>query len=397
MKKGGPDYSDEKAFRIAFLISGFIRKTLRKAEHDELDAWVEADDHNMRLFEELTDEAHLAANLQWMDRIQTEKALQARLHALRIEERSGMERRTWWPYAAAACLIAVVFFAYFITRVSSNPSGTGTTIAQRAIVPGGYRATLTLSNGEVMELEDANRTSLHLERGTSIQTKRGGEIAYVTTTELTNVPFNTLTTPRGGQYAITLEDGTRVWLNAASSLRYPVQFVDSNRVVELKGEGFFEVAKNVSKPFIVQLSGGEAVRVLGTQFNVKSYVEDEKKEVTLLEGRVQVEASGSQWQLKPGQQAFIGGSGVLLQKVRNMDASVSWKRGSFVFDDASVYELMRQLERWYDVDVVFNTTSKEHFNFTISRGEPLSKVLRLMELTGKIHFKTENKTVYVLP
>jgi len=171
-----------------------------------------------------------------------------------------------------------------------------------------------------------------------------------------------------------------VWLNAVSTLKFPEQFSDSLRVVELTGEAFFQVSKDKQHPFVVRMDDGEQVKVLGTQFNVLSYKDEEAKKITLVEGSVQIK-KGS----------------LVLEKNADIEASISWKNGQFVFRDADVYSIMRQAERWYDVDVIYRTTSSEHFNFSIARNEPLSKILHLMELTGKIHFKIENKTVYVLP
>jgi hypothetical protein len=149
------------------------------------------------------------------------------------------------------------------------------------------------------------------------------------------------------------------------------------------------------------MPGGEQVKVLGTQFNVLSYGDEETKRITLIEGSVNVTLRQTQGEnsltLKPGQQASIKNGNMVLEKNADTEAATGWKNGAFVFRDADIYSIMRQAERWYDVNVIYRTTSSEHFNFSISRNEPISKILHLMELTGKIHFKIENKTVYVLP
>ena len=145
------------------------------------------------------------------------------------------------------------------------------------------------------------------------------------------------------------------------------------------------------------MTDNEQVKVLGTQFNVYSYNDDETKKITLMEGSVQVDVKNDRLQLTPGQQARIKSGNLLLEKYPDTEAAIGWKNGEFVFHDADIYNIMRQAERWYDVNVIYRTTTSEHFNFSVSRKEPLSKILQLMELTGKIHFKIENKSVYVLP
>lgn len=397
MKENPLPYSDEKAHRIAYLVLGYLRKNLTHAEHDELDAWVEESDENMLLFEELTDEKNIEANLAWMESIQTEKALEKTSKQLQFVSPAKSKRRKLWPFIAAASAIITIVAVYLIQPKKASRGIEPVKLATHEALPGGNRATLTLSDGRIINLEEKSTGIIQNEWGTKIEKKEDGLLMYEKLTKTKQIYYNTISIPRGGQYALTLSDGTKVWLNALSSLRFPEQFSASERVVELSGEAFFHVSKDKQHPFIVKMNEKDQVKVLGTQFNVSSYADEETKKITLIEGSVQVRSENNRLQLDPGQQARINQGKLLLEKHADTEAAIGWKNGEFVFRDADIYSIMRQAERWYDVNVIYRTTSSEHFNFSISRNEPLSKILHLMELTGKIHFKIENKSIYVLP
>lgn len=397
MKENPLPYSDEKAYRIAYLIAGYIRRTLTEAEHDELDAWVEESDHNMLLFEELTDEKNIEANLEWMESIQTEKALEHTKKQLQFASPVKNKRRKLWSFIAAAAIVIVVVAVYLIQPKKASHSTNPIQVVNNDVLPGGNKATLTLSDGTIVDIGARNNGIIQNETGTKIEKKEDGLLMYEKVADTKETAYNTVSIPRGGQYTLTLSDGTKVWLNALSSLRFPEQFSDSLRVVELTGEAFFEVTKDKQHPFIVKMNDKEQVKVLGTQFNVSSYNDEETKKITLVEGSVDVKTQNSNLKLTPGQQALISNGNLSVDKNADVESATGWKDGKFVFHDADIYNIMRQAERWYDVNVIYRTTSSEHFNFSISRNEPLSKILHLMELTGKIHFKIENKSVYVLP
>lgn len=401
MKENPLPYSDEKAYRIAYLVAGYIRKTLTEAEHDELDAWVEASDANMLLFEELTDESNIEANLAWMESVQTEKALQQTSEQLEFSTGRSRKKRKIWPYAGAAAVLIAAVALYFLRPEKSNPSFEPAPVAAHEAPPGGNRATLTLGDGRVIDLAEKSDGLIENKTGTQIEKKGDGLLMYKKLTDAQQTSYNALTVPRGGQYALTLSDGTKVWLNALTSLKFPEQFTAGDRVVELSGEAFFEVAKDKEHPFIVKMADSGQVKVLGTQFNVNSYKNEESKKITLVEGRVEVTLRQAQGDrsltLKPGEQARIKSGNLLLEKYADIEAVTGWKNGAFVFRDADIYTIVRQVERWYDVNVIYRTTTSEHFNFSLSRNEPLTKLLHLLELTGKVHFKIDNKTVYVLP
>jgi ferric-dicitrate binding protein FerR (iron transport regulator) len=209
--------------------------------------------------------------------------------------------------------------------------------------------------------------------------------------------YNTIATPRGGQYQVVLADGSSVWLNAASSLRFPTNFVGKERRVEVKGEAYFEVAKNKAMPFVVVANGAE-VQVLGTHFNVKAYDDEAVLRTTLLEGSVKFVSGSNTVTLKPGQQSRLKeNGGVDVVNEIDVDKVVAWKNGYFDFDGESLETITKQLARWYDVEVVGTARIADQFYAEIPRSTKLSDVLHALELTGKVHFQIDGKKVTVTP
>jgi transmembrane sensor len=400
MKEESFKNMNENAYRIAYLIAGFIRKNLTEAEHDELDAWVESSDENMLLFEELTDEKNIEANLAWMDKTRTEKNLQLTKKQIEFTPEHKNLKTKRWSYSIAASVILLIA-AFAIYKIINNKQSKSSSIAkidQTEIQPGGNKATLTLSNGNVIDLVSAPNGIIKGDNGTIINKSKEGEILYNENAANNSIASdNILTTPKGGQYKVQLPDGSNVWLNAASSLKYPTAFTSSERIVELKGEGYFEIAKDKTKPFKVKLTDSSQVKVLGTHFNIMAYENEKAKEVTLLEGRVEITKGNEEQNLIPGQQGRIISSKIILVNSADTDQVTGWKNGQFIFHDAEIQSIMRQVARWYDVDIKYETTNTQHFNATISRKEPVLRLLHILEETGQIHFKTENKVIYVLP
>lgn len=264
-------------------------------------------------------------------------------------------------------------------------------------MPGGDRAILTLSNGQKIILDSASNGMLAKQGNTSILKKTDGQLIYNTADNTPEeVVYNLLQTPRGGQYKITLPDGTKVWLNAASSLKYPVAFTGKERNVEITGEAYFEVAKDASKPFKVKLNNME-VEVLGTHFNINGYTDEDVVRTTLLEGKVKIVASNSSKYLVPGQQAQLKPSGnIAVVNDVNLEETVAWKDGNFQFENSDIKAVMRQLARWYDVEVTYRSNVNKHFIGSISRNVKLSEVLSMLEQTGEVKFKIEGKKLIVM-
>ena len=393
---------DEGAYRIAYLIAGYIRETLTEIEHDELDKWVEASDDNMLLFEELTDEKNIEANLAWMDKVSTEQMLQSTKEKIQfIPEQKTKIKSYKWIYTVAASVILLIagFWIYKISVKEKNKLSEVSKVTKTDIQPGGNNAILTLSDGSIVDLNKAQNGLLKNDNGASINKSADGEIAYTDSNSANKNPgsYNILSTPNGGQYKVQLPDGSMVWLNAASTLKYPTNFAGTERSVVLKGEAYFEIEKDINKPFKVTLADESEVKVLGTHFNVMAYENEKAKEVTLLEGSVQITKDYKILKLKPGQQGQINLDEIELIASVDTEEVTGWKNGEFVFHDADIESIMRQVGRWYDVQIKYEANVTQHFNATISRNEPVSRLLHILEETDKIHFKIENQTIYVLP
>lgn len=316
----------------------------------------------------------------------------------------------WWGVAAALML---VYAAYYFNRSATAPIAS-TPVKQPAQdrAPGGNIAVLTLSDGSSITLDSARNGVLAQQGSTKISKLSNGQLAYNNTLKEkpTTILYNTLTTPRGGQYQLTLPDGSIVWLNAASSIRYPTAFSGKERTVSITGEAYFEIAKDPSMPFKVVLPpspGGRpdeggwkdgAIEVLGTHFNVNAYADENILKATLLEGSILLTSNGTGSRLEPGQQGQLTNSG-RIAVINNVDLeeAVAWKNGRFNFDNADITSVMRQLARWYDVEVVFEgKIPTEKFDGEIPRNSKMSEVFKILELSN-VHFKVENKKVTVMP
>jgi transmembrane sensor len=265
------------------------------------------------------------------------------------------------------------------------------------VVPGSFKARLTLADGSVVILDSAALGKLTTQGSTSIENKNG-QLVYDGKRGVggEKVLYNTLTTGRGESYSVVLADGTKVWLNAASSVHYPLNFPGAERLVTVDGEAYFEVAKNQHQPFIVQANGMQ-IRVTGTIFNVNAYPEEKAVTTTLIEGQVQLTSRAHTEVLAPGQQGQLLPSGALrVRKAADIEKVVGWQKGLFVFDGDDVETLMNELARWYDVRVVYKGTIKDKFTGVISRKVPLSVLLETLE-KSTVHFKIEDRTITVTP
>jgi len=267
------------------------------------------------------------------------------------------------------------------------------------VLPGRDRAILTLANGSTVTLDDAKNGTL-AQQGAAKVVKIGGKLAYgPTNADSKEVLYNTVSTPRGGTYQIELTDGSKVWLNAESSLRFPTAFAGKQRRVEVTGEAYFEVADRKSMPFVVSVNGAE-VQVLGTHFDVMAYSDEDALKTTLLEGAVKFVSGGNTSLLRPGQQSQLTRDGKDGQiKVVNdvdVDEVIAWKNGLFQFEKADIGTVMRQLARWYDVDVEYrNKREGDLLHVEIPRNTKLSDVLKALEVAGAGKFELEGKSIIV--
>ncbi len=310
-----------------------------------------------------------------------------------------------WLVAAAVILIFAVPFLYYqtVSRVEMAQLPL-TDSLQYAIVPGGDRAHIVLDDGRMIDLEQIEGDTIIHQDGFSIVKASNGAIYYNYDKQDVldhRIAYNTIVTPKGGQYQLTLPDGTQVWLNAESSLKYPVFFEGDRRQVELTGEGYFDVAKNTrngkSVPFIVQ-TRNQKLEVLGTIFNIDSY--DDRIKTTLVEGKVRLGLLDNQEKttiLRPNEQSIFNEEKQMfyVQEVNPLYAT-AWKNGNFSFHRATIREVMASISRWYDVDIVYKGAfANDYFTGTISRFEQIDKLLKSIELTGSVHFKIEGRRIIV--
>ncbi|MVT43076.1 DUF4974 domain-containing protein [Chitinophaga oryziterrae] len=283
--------------------------------------------------------------------------------------------------AAAAMLLLVIAGGFYRHTHKSDP-------VRQDIMPGSNKAILTLADGSTITLDSAGNRLIQQGR-TAIQ-QQGGKLQYNARNSDGSVSYNTLSTPRGGQFRITLPDGTEVWLNAASSLKYPVAFTGKQREVTLTGEAYFEVVHNENMPFSVHAAGMN-IKDVGTRFNIMAYTDEAAIKTTLIEGAVNISDGKNDHLLKPGQQA-VG------MDIREADAdeAIAWKNGEFSFHHTSIYEIMRQLSRWYDVDINYKDSLNIYLSGNITKNVSVSEVFKMLELAGDVTFKIENRKATVM-
>ncbi len=309
-------------------------------------------------------------------------------------------RRKWWIAAAAAIIIFCAGLTALLITMHNNAAKKimQPTVAMNDVAPGSHGALLTLADGSRVVL-DSTLGHIGQQSGVNI-TNKDGSVAYqLGGKKSTTTVYNTISTPQGRRYQLMLEDGTKVWLNAASSIRFPAVFTGNERRVEVSGEAYFEVSKNDKQPFIVSvkpIGAGKPVdvKVLGTHFNVHAYSNEAISRTTLLEGSVEITSGESKVKLLPGQQAAVNNNISVMKNV-NTDKVMAWKNNRFYFQEDDIRDIMQQLARWYDIDVVFEERITEAFTGSISAEAPLSKVLEMFENVGRIEFSIEGKTVRI--
>lgn len=303
--------------------------------------------------------------------------------------------KRWWMAAAVFLLVAT---GGVLAWLQWKPQSIHSSVPHisSAPLPGNNEATLTLADGSSIMLDQAGAGDLATQGNVKIIKLDSGSLAYKGTAK-DDAGFNTLTTPRGGQFQITLSDGTKVWLNAASSIQYPAAFTRNTRTVHLTGEAYFEVAKNSQQPFEVKTDKMN-VRVLGTAFNIMAYNDEAETRTTLVNGAVNTVSGTSVIPLAPGQQAVTAISGRISKAMHpNMESVLAWKNGEFRFDGANITTIMRQVARWYDVEIVYEgKMPANEFYGVVSRKEDVQQLLDGLEIPGNVHFKTEGRIITVM-
>lgn len=304
--------------------------------------------------------------------------------------------------AVAASIIGVLLLSGFLlfNRSGENSVVQGKENNKRFkndVSPGGNKATLTLADGSTIVLDEAQNGEL-AQQGNSKIIKLDGKLSYDPINKNPKeVVYNTISTPNGGQYQLELTDGSRVWLNATSSIHFPTTFIGKERRIEITGEAYFEIAKNRDMPFVVAINGAE-VQVLGTHFNINAYNDEDNVKTTLLEGSIKFVNGDHSNILKPGQQSQLAKDGTFkVANDVNVDEVIAWKNGLFAFENASIEKVMRQFSRWYDVEIEYRGKTDDLFIAEMRRNIKLSDALRALELTGRVKFDIEGKKIIVMP
>lgn len=337
------------------------------------------------------------------DPVQIKESIQSDLiNAIQSQRRKRVIiTRTW--YAAAATIILLLSSGLYFFNFNRTKQALVTTESPRFkndVLPGDNKAVLTFDDGSQINLDEAQNGVLVNDNNIAIKKTGEGQLEYSAGEKLVKtISYNTLSTPMGGQYQLVLPDGSKVWLNSGSSIRFPTAFVEPERIVELKGEAYFEIAKNKKMPFIVKTNNSMDIKVLGTQFNVMAYEDETNIKTTLVEGSVEVLKETGVTLLEPGQAAVLNrGTGKI--KVSNVDIedAIAWKNGEFIFSNENIESIMRKVSRWYDIDVIYQgNLSNKDFVGTISRNKKISEILKMLELTGAVHFRIDGRRVTVMP
>lgn len=377
-------------------------KKLNSEENELKENWMEKEG-NKAFYSKLVHYRKGTKNHIQDERMDIDRAFQKHLDEMKVHKLSKRKLfiNRLMPYAAMIVVMLGVFG--LIVNIGRDK----TTISPdeqwlSSLDPGSQKAELILADGQVLNLEDNKEESQIEEKDGTLIQNTGSSLVYDVTakTENVEITYNSLVVPRGGEYQLMLEDGTKVWVNSETRLRYPTKFSESERIVLLEGEAYFEVSKDRNRPFIVKTQGVD-VRVLGTAFNVSSYLDDEAIKTTLVEGSVIVMDSDDQIKnvlLKPGYQAVYSKENKDLDSKKvNVDLYTSWKDGRFVFDKSNLDDIMGRVSRWYDVKVFYQNEDVNDIRFTgtLRRYESLDRLLSIIEKTNEVRFVIGEKTIKV--
>lgn len=379
--------------RLAYLFECYHKNSCTKEELEELNQWYDQLHEGDEQIEEWI--AHEGGREQLVDQLYQN-------FSLKVSSRNRFRTLMRWG-SAAAVLFVVLGAALFYSRFSGKEMSVDQQLAQSVIRPGTNKAYLTLSDGRRIDLDNSPEGEIYRDAGISILKTDSGSLVYHSSTAFRKVAdaqmkFHTLHIPRGGQYKVTLTDGTKVWMNSASALRFPVTSNGSDRLVFLSGEGYFEVAHNKQLPFKVR-TADQQVQVLGTHFNVRGFAGESTVATTLLEGSVKISklSSGNSKLLKPGQQANTSRLSKDIPVISvNTDQAIAWKNGYFIFDNEDIQSIMKAISRWYDVDISYaGKLSNERYGGTFSRNANLREILDNLQELGNVRFSIHQRTVIV--
>lgn len=386
-----------------------LRGELPEWESAQLEEWIGSSEANFQFYQSVSDVEALQIEYERYSQPDTAAFWDKVIARMEARRKAGLEgklslissrRRRNWVVAASIFLVlfAGVAAILFIRHRSPTESIVYQT-KEQDIFPSNAAPELVLADGTKILLP-VDKDSSFTTAGMLINLSNSSLSYNTGETASSNSSWNTLYTPKGGNYALVLADGSRVWLNAASSIRYPITFDKNERRVELTGEAYFEVTKNADIPFRIIANDRLGIEVLGTSFNVNGYAEDDTIRTTLIDGKVRV----NEVVLLPGQQALLAIEKDGPQKVKvindaDLEQVTAWKNGLFLFNRTPIREVMQQLERWYDVQATYSEgfDHKHYFTGEIDRQRPISEVLNMMNLTGVASFSVTNRTVFVSP
>jgi ferric-dicitrate binding protein FerR (iron transport regulator) len=387
------------------VIKAITDEQLTSTESAILDQWL-ADAENRALFENLRNKDYLLQKLIEAHEIDVEGDKGFLEQKLALGKRIEIKRKAWYrDVATAAAVILILTAAAFFWLNTRNTGGQEVskegikTVAQTDIAPGSTTALLTLADGSKVVL-DSTVAGQFAQQGETVILNEKGTLIYKENSPAQNELYNTLSTANGQTYKMVFADGSKVWLNAGASIRYPVSFTGNERMVQITGEAYFEVAHQATKPFFVHVSGQKGaamdVQVLGTHFNINAYPDEDTVKTTLLEGSVKIKQGNSIALLKPAQQAQVSNDSIKVLSNVNMDAAIAWKNGRFNFDNADIDAVMRQLAKWYNIEVEYEGAKPTQlFMGEIERDLMLSQVLRVLKYTG-LHGRIEGKKLIVM-
>lgn len=376
----------KEAFEIARIIQKSLKGELSEAEERQLSDWRKVSEENERAFQRMISEDFYTVG---MEKLETYDYRVAYGRFLQRKYQQRRKRRFLINMARVAA-VALPFIIALVLYIGLNREKEQTLRPSLAtnILPGTSKAVLTLANGQMIPLGEEAADSTIITDGTQINASGSG-VTYASNGESGSIVYNKLEIPRGGEFCLTLSDGTKVWLNSETSIQYPVAFGAKERRVFVQGEAYFEVAKDVKKPFTVQFMSS-SVTVLGTSFNIRAYPEEKQSQTTLAEGSVRIYSPGSSMLLKPGEQAEVNVlSGEMVKKEVEVKSFTSWKDGRFVFEQQPLEDIMRTLERWYDIRVIFRDEGAKRISLSgnLKRYGDFSQVMKMLQMTGDVRFE----------
>ena len=382
----------KEAFEIARIIQKSLKGKLSESEERQLSGWRKVSDENERAFQRMISEDFYTIGMEKLEMYDSRVAY-GRFLQKKYQQR---RKRRFLINMARVAAVALPFVIALVLYVGLNREEEQMVRPSSNILPGTSKAVLTLANGQMIPLGKEATDSTIITDGTQISASGSG-VTYASGVESESVVYNKLEIPRGGEFCLTLSDGTRVWLNSETSIQYPVAFGAKERRVFVQGEAYFEVAKDAKKPFTVQFMSS-SVTVLGTSFNIRAYPEEKRSQTTLAEGSVRIYSPGSSMLLKPGEQAEVSAlSGEMVKQEVEVKNFTSWKDGRFVFEQQPLEDIMRTLERWYDIRVIFKDEGAKRISLSgnMKRYGDFSQVMKMLQMTGDVRFELHGNDVYI--